>query len=202
LNNSERRILCHTLTLPFIFAASVYLTELPGGKESARDRVLTETEIRQVWSALDAMRDGDRAHRKYRMLSAASLKLRLLTAQRGEEVLGMQWSELDLASGWWTIPGIRTKNGLAHRVYLAAQSLGVIEEARLLCESKPSDYVFPGPRGSHIQNVQKAIQRIRSTTGIEFRGHDLRRTAATQMTSAGIPRLCKCQLRSLGFLTT
>ena len=41
----------------------------------------------------------------------------------------------------------------------------------------------------HIQNVQKSIQRIRRTTGIEFRGHDLRRTAATQMTSAGIPRL-------------
>jgi integrase len=75
------------------------------------------------------------------------------------------------------------------QTYLPAQSLRVIEEARLLCESKPSEYVFPGPRGSHIQNVQKAIQRIRKTTGIKFRGHDLRRTAATQMTSTGIPRL-------------
>ena len=103
--------------------------------------------------------------------------------------MGMQWSELDLASGWWTIPATRTKNGLAHRVYLTAHSLRVIEDARLLCESKPSEYVFPGPRGSHIQNVQKAIQRIRRTTEIEFRGHDLRRTAATHMTSAGIPRL-------------
>lgn len=167
----------------------VYLTELPGGKESARDRVLTEGEIKQVWSALDGMHEGDKAHRKYRMLSAASLKLRLLTAQRGEEVMGMKWNELDLASGWWTIPATRTKNGLAHRVYLAAQSLRVIEDARLLSESKPSEYVFPGPRGSHIQNVQKAIQRIRRTMGIGFRGHDLRRTAATQMISAGIPRL-------------
>ena len=167
----------------------VYLTEPPGGKESARDRVLTEGEIKQVWSALDGMREGDLAHRKFRMLSAASLKLRLLTAQRGEEVMGMQWNELDLASGWWTIPATRTKNGLAHRVYLTAQSLRVIEDARLLCESKPSNYVFPGPRGSYIQNVQKAIQRIRGTTGIVFRGHDLRRTAATHMTSAGIPRL-------------
>ncbi len=69
----------------------------------------------------------------------------------------MQWNELDLASGWWTIPATRTKNGLAHRVYLAAQSLRVIEEARLLCESKPSEYVFAGPHGSYIQNVKKAI---------------------------------------------
>jgi integrase len=116
------------------------------------------------------------------------VKGRFLTVQRNEEV-GMQWNELDLASGWWTIPATRTKNGLAHRFYLTAQSLRVFEEARLLCESRPSDYVFPGPRGSYIQNVQMAIQRIRATTGIEFRGHDLRRTAATHMTSAGIPRL-------------
>jgi integrase len=136
----------------------VYLTEPPGGKESARDRVLTEGEIKQVWTALDGMHEGDKAHRKYRMLSAASLKLRLLTAQRGEEIMGMQWNELDLASGWWTIPATRTKNKLAHRVYLTAQSLRVIEEARLLCESKPSAYVFPGPRGSYIKNVQKTIR--------------------------------------------
>ncbi len=64
-----------------------------GGKESARDRVLTEAEIKQAWSALDGMREGDQAHRKYRMLSAATLKLRLLTAQRGEEAMGMQWGE-------------------------------------------------------------------------------------------------------------
>jgi integrase len=48
--------------------------------------------------------------------------------------------------------------------------------------------VFAGPRGGHIENVQKAIQHIKATTGINFRGHDLRRTAATMMTSMGIPR--------------
>jgi integrase len=167
----------------------VYLTEMPGGKESPRDRVLTDSEIKLVWSALDDLRKGDKAHRKYRMLSAASLKLRLLTAQRGEEVMSMEWSEIDLDSGWWTIPGEKTKNGLTHRVFLSPQSLRILEEARSLCEIKPSQYIFPGPRGGHIENVQKSIQGIRATTGIRFRGHDLRRTAATQMTSMGIPRL-------------
>ena len=57
-----------------------------------------------------------------------------------------------------------------------------------LCASKPSSYVFPGPRGGHIENVQKAIHKVRDITGIEFTGHDLRRTAATQMASMGIPR--------------
>jgi hypothetical protein len=36
------------------------------------------------------------------------------------------------ATNWWTIPGEKTKNGLAHRVYLAPQSLRIIEEARRL----------------------------------------------------------------------
>ncbi len=33
------------------------------------------------------------------------------------------------------------------------------------------------------------MQRIAASTGIEFRGHDLRRTAASLMTGLGIPRL-------------
>jgi integrase len=170
----------------------VYLTETPGGKESARDRVLTGAEIKKTWTALDTLKqiDGnhDKAHRKCRALSGLSLKLRLLTAQRGDEVQSMEWSEIDLASGWWTIPAEKTKNGLAYRVYLAPQSLRIIEEARKLCKKKPSKNVFPGPRGGYLSNVQKAIQRIRTSTGIEFRGHDLRRTAASMMTGDGIPR--------------
>ena len=142
-----------------------------------------------MWAALDELRKGDKAHRKYRTLSAATLKLRLLTAQRGDEVQGMEWSELDLDSGWWTIPGEKTKNGLTHRVYLTPQSMRIIEEARHLCEEKPSQYVFPGPRGGHIANVQKAIQRVCKETHIDFHGHDLRRTAASLMTGMGIPRL-------------
>lgn len=36
--------------------------------------------------------------------------------------------------------------------------------------------------------MQKAICKIGEITGIEFTGHDLRRTTATQMASMGIPR--------------
>jgi integrase len=101
----------------------------------------------------------------------------------------MGWSELEPDTGWWTIPGSKTKNGLTRRVFMTPQCLRIIEEARTLCAEKPSDFVFPGPRGGHIGNVQKAIQRIRTETKIDFRGHDLRRTAASMMTSMGIPRL-------------
>jgi len=170
----------------------VYLTDLPGGKESERDRVLTEEEIKRVCKALEKEREADKAHRKYQMLSAGSLKLRLVTAQRGGEVMSLEWSEID--GDWWTIPGSKTKNGFTHRVPLTPMALRIIEDMKTVVEGtkekkRPlSQFVFPGPRGGHIENVQKAIRRIRKTTGIEFRGHDLRRTAATQMTSMGVPR--------------
>ena len=137
---------------------------------------------------MDQLRDGEKRNSKYRLLTGASLKLRLLTAQRGGEVQGMEWSEIELDSGWWTIPASKTKNGLTHRVFLTEMALRIIEEARKLCGKKSSPFVFPGPRGGYIENVQKAIQKIREVTGIDFTGHDLRRTAATQMTSMGIPR--------------
>jgi len=51
-------------------------------------------------------------------------RLHLLTAQRGEEVLGATWAEMELTSAWWTIPAERSKNGLAHRVPLSPQAVG------------------------------------------------------------------------------
>ena len=40
-----------------------------------------------------------------------------------------------------------------------------------------------------MANPQKALERIHKATNIAFRGHDLRRTAASLMTGMGSPRL-------------
>ena len=40
---------------------------------------------------------------------AALFRLRLLTAQRGGEIHGATWQEIDLDRGWWTIPKERRK---------------------------------------------------------------------------------------------
>jgi integrase len=118
----------------------------------------------------------------------AIIKLQLLTAQRGGEVLSMEWPDVDLSSGWWTIPGERSKNGLPHRVPLSPPALALLKDLRERSDS--SHWVFPSARvDSHIRSVQKAVERIRRRAGIEFRGHDLRRTAASFMTSMGISRL-------------
>jgi integrase len=55
--------------------------------------------------------------------------------------------------------------------------------------SGESPWVFPNASGLGRRfGVQKAIQRVRRRAGIDFRGHDLRRTAASNMASMGFPR--------------
>ena len=146
-------------------------------KARQRDRVLSEEEIRAVWRAFDGLDP----------VMAATFKMRLLTAQRGGEVLAMRWA--DIAANWWTIPAEMAKNGLAHRVPLAPQTLKLLEALRPL--TGHSDWVFASPRreGAHIVAVQKAAERIAREAEVEFVPHDLRRTAASCMTSVGISRL-------------
>src|SRR3954469_515774 len=67
--------------------------------ERSRDRVLSDEELAAIWGAC---RNDD---------FGRIVRLLILTGQRREEVGGMNWSELDLARGLWTIPGDRTKNG-------------------------------------------------------------------------------------------
>jgi len=147
------------------------------GKEKQRDRVLSEDEIRSLWQAL-----GEEDP-----VMAGTFKLRLLTAQRGIEVLSMRWENID--GDWWTIPATVTKNGFAHRVFLAPESLELLADLRRLTGASP--WVFESPRGKrgHITAVQKAKARISRRAGVDFVAHDLRRTAASNMTSMGIPRL-------------
>ena len=141
--------------------------------ERRRDRVLTDDELRQLWQNLEAEPPA----------IAAVFRLRLLTAQRGGEVLELRWGDLDPAGAWWTIPGGASKNGMAHRVPLTAPVLKILRDLQVSASAQ-ADYVLAGARGK--RQLSEATARL----GIsDFRGHDLRRTAASYMASAGVPRL-------------
>jgi integrase len=186
-----RKIFNWAITADIVESNPVYLVPAPG-KERQRDRVLNEDEIKCVWNAIDADKnDADDSHKKVKTLSAGIMKLRILTAQRGAEVMSMEWNELDTKMRWWTIPGEKTKNGLSHRVPLTAPALTIIREMKSAVENDAySKFVFPSPKGdTHISNPQKALERIPKTTNIDFVGHDFRRTAASLMTGMGIQRL-------------
>ncbi len=152
--------------------------------EKRRERVLTDDEIRAVWSALD--------QETYRM--AGLFKLRLLTAQRGGEISHMRWQDIDQRSGWWTIPSEYSKNGLAHRVPLSAQAFEIVREMQGRAEG--AEWVFPSPSGKGPTTVVwKAAGRIRKRSGVDFVPHDLRRTVASRITGdLGISRLVVSKL--------
>src|SRR5262245_30849845 len=149
--------------------------------ENQSHRVLNEAELRAVWKANQAEAP----------LTAAMFKLRLLTSQRGAEVLAMRWDQI--SDGWWTIPAEVAKNGLAHRVPLAPQAQSLLDAIRPLSEH--TGWVFPGAGGGrHRVAVNKAHKRIRDRSRVSFVPHDLRRTVASHMTGLGISRLVVSKL--------
>jgi integrase len=156
-------------------------------KERRRDRVLSADEIAVLWRALGnpelAMSPTIRL----------ALKLQLVTAQRkGREVIAAEWSEFDLDEGFWTIPGEKTKNGMPHRVPLSPLALAILDEITI-ATGRDGRWLFPSPRaGKPITGpaVDHAMRNNREALAIgDATPHDLRRTAASHMTSIGVSRL-------------
>ena len=69
----------------------------PPRTASARGRILSADEIRQLWTA-----DG---------VIADIARVALLTAQRHSSIEAMRWTDLDLERDVWTTPGDRMKSG-------------------------------------------------------------------------------------------
>ncbi len=148
-----------------------------------RDRVLTYDEIRSLWKALD----------ERPAIVADALRLELLTAQRGGEILSMRWEDVDLSSSSWTIPAMYAKNGRSHRVPLSPQVLAILGTRRDAGPQSP--WVFPSVRvDGPVTTIMKDVQDLRTTLGFFFNPHDLRRTAASHMTAMGILRLTVSKL--------
>lgn len=156
----------------------------PPGKETRRDRVLSPDELRTFWNGLD---DASMS-----APTRVALRLLLVTAQRKGEVISARWEDIDLEAAWWTIPAERSKNSLPHRVPLSQQAISLLAEARRLAGEKKSPWVFPSPKKEYMgpTALDHAVRRSIKDLGVTgFTPHDLRRTAASYMTSIGISRL-------------
>ena len=160
------------------------------GQETARDRVLTDDELRAFLRACDGM--GEPFGPLFRLL--------LLTGQRREEVAALPWAELDLAGAVWHLPAARTKNKRASDVPLAEQAVAILEGLM-----RRSPLVFPAQfsRDGHteprpLSGFGRAKERLDAlmleelrkadpeATLPDWRLHDLRRTAASGMARLGV----------------
>lgn len=153
-------------------------------KEIAKDRVLTDTELRLLWEGLSPINKAVDIYRGTKL----ALKLIILTGCRPGEVVGMRWDEI--TEGVLTIPAQRMKGAEAHRVPLTNMAVEVIEEARTLSGSSP--YIFRSPQKDSAPltagSLSRAVLRHRAEMKIEepFTPHDLRRTLRTRLAELGI----------------
>jgi len=138
-------------------------------QERPSDRVLTDDELRALWTGLEA-----------RPVPAAdAVKLRLLLGQRGAEVMGMRWAEVDLKAATWSLPGTRTKNGRPHSVPLPPTTLAILERRRKEAPAKAAD-VFPDL--TQWSDEHRVLSEIHGGT---YTWKDLRRTVSTRLAARG-----------------
>lgn len=154
-------------------------------RERARERILEDQEIRDIWTALDTL-PRPACYARY-------IKTLLLTGQRRAEVAKMTWGEISGED--WTIPAARYKTGHDLLVPLTEQARAAIgEKAR---DAGP--FVFSTDGGKSAFGGYSKAKVLFETKLVEHRAkdgrapmprwtlHDLRRTARSLMSRAGVP---------------
>lgn len=110
----------------------------------------------------------------------------LATGARKANVLAMRWDEVSLASGVWTIPDVKTKNGDSARVQLTELAREILER-RIKTKTKTNDFVFAGEGVTgHLTSPKRAWARILERAELkDLTLHDLRRTNASWLINTG-----------------
>jgi integrase len=150
--------------------------EIIGARE-ARQRVLTDIEIRALWKATEDL--GYPA--------APFVRLLLIAGQRLREVAEMTWAEVDLEKALWVIPPERMKGDAAHEVPLPPAAVAILK-------SLPrwrGNFVFSTTGGERpISGFSKMKLKIDAAIAepiAPWRFHDLRRTMRTGLSALPIP---------------
>jgi integrase len=106
--------------------------------------------------------------------AARALEFLILTAARAGEVLGMRWSEVNLAEAIWTVPATRMKAGREHRVPLSPRALTILEDI----PTSGDAFVFSGGKeGKPLSNT--AIWEVLQVMDRGITAHGFRATFKT-----------------------
>jgi integrase len=144
-------------------------------KERARSRILSDDELRRVWAATAKPAPF---HSLVRFL--------LLTASRRSEAACATWNEID-SNNVWTIGAGRNKSKTDVALPLSRAATEGLE-AVLAIGQKKDGPIFSLDGVKPINGFAKQKRRLDQASGvIAWRLHDLRRTARSLLSRAGIP---------------
>ena len=149
--------------------------------ERQRGRVLDDDELTRIWKVAAA---DNSAFGPY-------VQFLLLTGCRRNEAACLTWSEINY--NIWTLPQARNKTKKVLERPLSAAAMTAIARAPRIAGS---DYVFTSNGGRYYAyaHCKRELDKASETSG--WRVHDLRRTAKTLLSRAGVaPHISE---RSLG----
>jgi integrase len=152
------------------------------GRKLARQRVLSDAEIKALWAATETM------GYPYGPL----LRLLLVTGQRKSEVAEARWSEFDLKRKLWTIPVARMKAEAAHAVPLSDEAMKILGG---LHHFNKGDYLFSTTFGVKPVNgfgkakkiVDREMLKHLPSAPAPWVFHDIRRTMRTGLSALPVP---------------
>lgn len=158
--------------------------------ETARERVLSDAELVEVWRAAGLLTAP----------GGALVRMLVLTGQRRGEVAQTTWPEIDESDALWTIAAKRMKAGLVHEVPLAPAALALLQDLPKGADRKT--YVFASPHrkdapigGFNVlkedldRHILEARQKLDpgAKPMADWRLHDLRRTMRSGLSKLRIP---------------
>jgi integrase len=143
-------------------------------KQRERERILDDDELRAIWRAAEA--NGT---------YGALIRLLLLTGQRRDKVVSMRWADIS-EEGEWNIATADREKGNAGFLLLPKAALDIIA-AQPRMGSNP--YVFAGRGDKHVNGFSKSKTAFDAKLAKmpQWQLHDLRRTARSLMSRAGVP---------------
>lgn len=168
-----------------------------GGKDTLRDRHLSEAEIKELSAKIPDAR--------LQKTTECALWIILSTGCRIGEICKAEWQHIDLTAKTWKIPPENSKNGIQHNIYLSDFTINQFNQ--LLYLKKSDIWVYPNKDNTgHLceKSITKQIgdrqladdrnpmggrskhcKALKLSNG-KWTPHDLRRTASTLMGTLGV----------------
>jgi len=138
---------------------------------ASNGRALSDDEIRRLWQTADDFGSF-----------GGLVRLALLTALRRGELAQIERAR-DLLADRIVVRPEHAKTGAQHEVPLTPLMREIIAGSQI----STSPLVFPSSKtGGRLKGWTKLVAKLQQASGVDFRLHDLRRTARTLMSRLGV----------------